>query len=69
MVGENRISVTRDNHAFQVEGLMVEKLDVKVLAGTPFMEDNEIAVRPAKRLITLGDGTSILYGSPNDHTT
>ena len=48
---------------------MVENLDVEVLAGTPFMEVNDIAVRPAKRLITLADGTSLLYGSLADRPT
>jgi len=48
---------------FQYEGMVVENLDVEVLAGTPFMEANNIAVRPAKRLITLADGSSFTYGS------
>ena len=34
---------------FQYEGMVVENLDVEVLAGTPFIEANDIAVRPAKR--------------------
>lgn len=33
------------------------------LAGTPFMEVNDIAVRPAKQEVTLGDGTTYTYGS------
>jgi len=53
VVGETRISVTRDNHVFQLEGLIVENLDVEVFAGTPFMEVNDIAICPAKRLITV----------------
>lgn len=31
------------------EGLVVENLEVDVLAGTPFMETNDITVRLAKR--------------------
>lgn len=54
---------------FQFEGLVVENLDVEVLDGTPFMEVNDIAVRPAKRLITLADSSSFSYGSPDDHST
>ena len=37
-----------------IEGLVVEDLDVEVLAGTPFVETNDVAVRPARREIHLG---------------
>ena len=42
---------------FQCEGLVVENLNVVVLAGSPFMEAHDIAGRPAKRLITLAGGS------------
>ena len=48
-VGGLRTTFTRDNTDFTFEGLVVEDLDVEVLAGTPFMEANDVAVRPAKR--------------------
>ena len=48
---------------FTFEGLVVENLDVDVLAGTPFMESNDIKVRPVKRQVILGDGTIHNYGS------
>ena len=54
---------------FQFDRLVVENLDVEVLAGTPFMEANDITVHPAKRLITLPDGSSFTYGSSDDHST
>ena len=38
VVGEIRTSFTRDNTDFTFEGLVVEDLDVEVLAGTPFTE-------------------------------
>ena len=60
VVGEIRFSFT---HTFILEGLVVENLDVDVLAGTPFMESNDIAVRPAKHQVILGDGTIHNYGS------
>ena len=63
VVGETRLSFTRDSREFVFEGLVVENLDVDVLAGTPFMEANDVAVRPAKRQVTLGDGTTYVYGS------
>ena len=44
VVGEIRATFTCDNTDLTFEGLVVEDLDVKVLAGTPFMEANDIAV-------------------------
>ena len=63
VVGETRIFFSRDNRVFSLKELVVENLDVDVLAGTPFMEANDIAVRPAKREVMLGDGTTHTYGS------
>ena len=63
VVGETRFPFIRGGHTFIFEGLVVENLDVDVLAGTPFMESNDIAVRPAKRQVILGDGTIHNYGS------
>ncbi|XP_071110370.1 uncharacterized protein [Haliotis cracherodii] len=63
VVGETRILFTRDNKEFDFNGLVVENLDVEVLAGIPFMEANDVAVRPAKHQIILGDGTTYTYGS------
>lgn len=63
VVGETRFPVAREGHTFTFEGLFVENLDVDVLAGTPFMESNDIAVRPAKRQVILGDGTIHNYSS------
>ena len=62
-LGETRLSLTRGNHSFQFEGLVVENLDVDVLADTPFMEANDITIRPAKRQVILGDGTIFTYES------
>ena len=63
VVGETRFPFTCGGHTFIFEGLVVENLDVHVLAGTPFMESNDIAVRPAKHQVILGDGTIHNYGS------
>ena len=41
VVGEIRATFTRDNTDFTFEGLVVEDLDVEVLAGIPFKETNE----------------------------
>lgn len=63
VIGETRVSFTWDNREFKFEGLVVEKLYVDILVGTRFMEINDIAVRPPKREVTLGDGTTYTYGS------
>lgn len=63
VVGETCLSFTREDRIFTFEGLVVENLDVDVLAGTPFMESNDIAVRPAKHQVILGDGSIHNYGS------
>ena len=63
VVGEIHATFTRDSADFTFEGLVVEDLDVEVLAGTPFMEANDIAVRPAKREVLLGNGSIYTYGS------
>ena len=68
VVGETRFLFTRKGREFTFEGLIVENLDVDVLAGTPFMEVNDIAVRPAKRQVILGDGSFYTYGSPQPTT-
>ena len=63
VVGEIGTTFTRDNTNFTFEGLVVEDLDVEVLAGTPFMVANDVAVRPAKRAVLLGNGSVYTYGS------
>lgn len=63
VVGETRLVFTRGSHKFHFEGLIVENLDVDILAGTPFMEVNDVTVRPAKRLVILSDETTFMYGS------
>ena len=63
IVGETRMSVTRENRKFSFKGSAVENLDVELLAGTPFMEANDISIRLAKRQASIGDGTTYAYGS------
>ena len=69
VIGETKLSFTHGQHVFQFDRLVVENLDVEVLAGTPFMEANDITVHPAKCLITLQDGSSFTYGSSDDRST
>lgn len=41
---------------------MIESLDIDVLAGIPFMESNDISVRPYKHQVLIGDSTIYTYG-------
>ena len=66
VVGEVRLTFSRDSKSFLFEGLVVRDLDVEVLAGTPFMELNDISVRPAKRQVITSDGTQYKYGSSGE---
>ena len=61
--GETMITLTRDDKQFRLEALVVENMDVDVLAGVPFMDVNDIAVRPRKHEVILGDGTTYQYGA------
>ena len=62
VIGETRITFTREKYELCFEGLVMENLDVEILAGTPFMEANDISVRPARRTVLICD-TSYTYGS------
>ena len=62
VVRETHVTLTRDIQQLHFEGLVVENLDDKVLAVTPLMAFNDIAVRPARRAVTIR-GTLNDYGS------
>ena len=62
ILGETTITLSRNEHILRLEALVVNDLDVDVLAGIPFMDYNDIAVRPAKQLIIIGDLDTIYYG-------
>ena len=63
IVGETRLTLTRGNCELFLEALVVNDLDVDILAGIPFMSRNDISVRPAKQEIIIGDCKPICYGS------
>ena len=62
IIGETEVTFMRDGNQLHFKGLIVENLDVEILAGTPFMEVNDIAVRPARRQVIIGEST-YQYGS------
>lgn len=62
IVGETTLHFSRDAFYFFLEGLVIENLDIDVLAGIPFMESNDISVRPLKHQVRIGDNTIYTYG-------
>ena len=64
ILGETHLTVSRDSHSLSLEALVVNDLDVDVLAGIPFMARNDISIRPAKHQITIGDTDVVHYDNP-----
>ncbi len=62
VVGETRTRFQRDGHSLYFEGLVVENLNFDIVAGIPFMEKNDVSIRPAKRQICLNEDV-YSYGS------
>ncbi len=62
IIGETHMNLSRGRFDFQLEALVVEDLDVDVLAGIPFMASNDISVRPALQQIVIGGSDIAYYG-------
>ena len=63
VVGETHLTLSRAGTCLTLDALVVEDLDVDVLAGTPFMITNDISVRPAKGQVLI-QGSEILAYHP-----
>ncbi|VDH94388.1 Hypothetical predicted protein [Mytilus galloprovincialis] len=66
IVGECHFTLSRDGIELQLEALVVNDLDVDILAGIPFMSSNDIAIFPSKHKIVIRDKVTVVYGSPNE---
>ncbi|CAG2208187.1 unnamed protein product [Mytilus edulis] len=66
IVGECHFTLSRDGIELQLEALVVNDLDVDILAGIPFMSSNDIAIFPSKHKIVIRDKVTVMYGSPNE---
>ena len=62
ILGETHLTLSRGSHDLHLEALVVSDLDVDILAGIPFMDYNDIAVRPAKHQIIIQGSNTIQYG-------
>ena len=63
VVGEVHCVLNREGVSLVLDALVVEQLDVDVLAGQPFCVANDVAVRPAKCQIIIQDQDVVLYNS------
>ena len=61
VVGETTLSLSRGDHVLTLRALIVNDLDVDVLAGTPFMSSNDVSVRPAERSVSIGESVVFRY--------
>ena len=61
VIGEVHVSLSRGNKPLALDALVVEELDVDVLAGIPFLTTNDISVRPATQQITIHGSETIRY--------
>ena len=57
IVGEVSVKFSFKAHSLLLEALVAENLDDDVLAGTPFMESNDVWTRPSRAVIGIGDST------------
>ena len=60
---------TKEVHSFRFDGLVVTDLNCDILGGMPFLEVNDIHVRPAISMIYIGDCCKFKYASIRRGTT
>ena len=68
VVGEIHCNLTRGDRSFALHALAVDKLDVNVLAGNPFLVTNDIATRPAKNQVVIGGSEIVYYGQQTSNS-
>ena len=68
VAGETHLILSRADKQLALDALVVDDLDVDILAGTPFLITNDITVRPAKCQVRIQD-SEIIYYEPTDDTT
>ena len=64
VIGEvTGIKISKGAYVFTLDALIVKEEIGYIVAGEPFLEDNDIAVRPAKRIIIIQGRETIPYAS------
>ena len=66
VVGETRFDLSRADKSLHLDALVVEDLDVDILAGIPFLTANDISVHPARHQVTI-QNSDIVYYDPHDY--
>ena len=61
--GEIHETVTRNDLSFMLQAVVVEELDCDVLAGNPFMEENDIVPDPPRKQIIIQNRHFIPYSA------
>lgn len=61
VVGEVHCTFTRNNNILHFDAVVVERLDMNILAGCSFLDINNIILRPARNQIILNDGEIAHY--------
>ena len=67
--GETRLILSRADKHLALDALVVDDLDVDVIAGTPFLIANDSSVRPAKCQVRIQDSKVIYYEQRSDPNT
>lgn len=64
VIGEvSGIKINKGAYVFTLDALIIKDSIGYIVAGEPFLEENDIAVRPAKRIIIIQGRETIPYGS------
>ena len=63
VIGEVHLKLSRNHLNLQLDALVVDNLDVDILAGTPFMIANDISLRPSKQQVTIQGVDNAYYGT------
>jgi len=66
--GETNLTLSYNNKQFTLNALVVESLDVEILAGMPFLNSNDITIRPAQNQVIFNDGSVQTYSNPSNRT-
>lgn len=69
VIGETDIVFMRDGKSFRLTALVCNISEPTILAGMPFMVENDIAIRPAKAEVIIGGSQTIKYNSHKSPST
>ena len=61
VIGVTEFHLSCNGLGLYFEGIVVRDLDVDIVGGMPFIEDNDILIRPARRLVTFSDSSTFHY--------